>query len=194
MLIISLFSITFDVGWVRHVATNAFARSLPYTTGIIDAAMAYFTPLLAGNSYYQLTLPRSRGYLVRANDVATNKAGIGELVDGLNSSTDGSAVGVVADVTKSPEVQSMIDQTVSELGPLADMVANAGIVQVEDVLEISEEDVREMFGVNFIGVWNCYTRAAKKRIPQAPIPESNHWRGAGCNFQAFLAPAAFQRE
>jgi NAD(P)-dependent dehydrogenase (short-subunit alcohol dehydrogenase family) len=95
-----------------------------------------------------LSLPRSdraiarclasRGSLVCINDVAANKAGIGQLVDELNSLTDGSAVSVVADGTKSSEIQSMIDQTVSELGSLTDMVANAGITQLEEVLEIGE--------------------------------------------------------
>jgi len=58
----------------------------------------------------------------------------------------------------------MIDQTVKELGPLTVMVANAGIAQVKEVLEISEEDVRKMFDVNFMGVWNCYTLVAKQMI------------------------------
>ena len=113
------------------------------------------------------------GYLVCVNDVSANEAGIDKLVDELNSKTKGSAIGVVADVTKSSEVQSMIDKTVKELGPLTIMVANAGIAQVKAVLEISEDDVRKMFDVNFMGVWNCYTLAAKQMIAQGPAPESS---------------------
>jgi NAD(P)-dependent dehydrogenase (short-subunit alcohol dehydrogenase family) len=67
----------------------------------------------------------------------------------------------------------MIDRTVKELGPLTIMVANAGIAQVKAVLEISEEDVRKMFEVNFMGVWNCYTLAAKQMIAQGPVPASS---------------------
>lgn len=63
----------------------------------------------------------------------------------------------------------MIDQTVEELGPLTVMVVNAGIAQVKEVLEISEEDAREMFDVNFMGVWNCYTLATKQMIAQGPV-------------------------
>lgn len=115
----------------------------------------------------------SEGYLVCINDVSANKTNIEKLVDELNSKTKGSAIGVVADVTKSSEVQSMIDQTVKELGPLTVMVANAGIAQIKAVLDISEDDVRKMFDVNFMGVWNCYTLAAKQMIAQGPVPESS---------------------
>jgi short-subunit dehydrogenase len=99
----------------------------------------------------------SRDFLACINGVAANKAGIGELVDELNSFPDASAVGVVADGTKSSETQSMIDQTISELRPLTDMVANAGNAHLEEVLEMLERRAKEAFGVNFIGTWNCYT-------------------------------------
>ena len=52
------------------------------------------------------------------------------------------------------------------LGPLNVMVANAGIVQVKDVLDVSEEDVERMFNVNLFGVFNCYQIAAKQFIKQ----------------------------
>ena len=67
----------------------------------------------------------------------------------------------------------MIDQTVKELGPLTVMVANVGIAQAKAVMEISEDDVRKMFDVNFIGVWNCYTLAAKRVIAQGPVPQAS---------------------
>jgi NAD(P)-dependent dehydrogenase (short-subunit alcohol dehydrogenase family) len=106
------------------------------------------------------------------NDVSANKAGIDKLVSELNSQHgDNTAHGIVADVTKSSEVKSMISESVSKLGPLTVMVANAGIAQVTPVLEISDEDVVKMFNVNFIGVWNCYTHAARQMIEQGDRPE-----------------------
>jgi len=77
----------------------------------------------------------------------------------------------VADVTKSAEVEDMIKETVDKLGHLSVMVANAGIAQVKPVLEVTDEEVLNMFNVNFIGVWNCYTRAAKQMIAQGPVEE-----------------------
>lgn len=77
------------------------------------------------------------------------------------------AIGVVADVTSLKEVESMIQKSVDALGPLNVMVANAGIAQVKKVLDLTEEDVRRMFDVNFFGVFNCYSSAAKQFIKQA---------------------------
>ena len=77
----------------------------------------------------------------------------------------------MADVTKSAEVEDMIKETVDKLGHLSVMVANAGIAQVKPVLEVTDEEVLNMFNVNFIGVWNCYTRAAKQMIAQGPVEE-----------------------
>lgn len=106
------------------------------------------------------------------NDVSANKAGIDAVVADLNSKHgDGTAIGVVADVTSAEEVVSMIEESVSKLGPLTVMIANAGIAQVAAVLEISDEDVRRMFNVNWFGVWNCYTHAARQMIKQGPVPE-----------------------
>jgi NAD(P)-dependent dehydrogenase (short-subunit alcohol dehydrogenase family) len=108
------------------------------------------------------------------NDVAANKVGIDSLVSSLNSTYGAnSAVGIIADVGKSAEVQNLIKESVEALGPLTVMVANAGIAQVAPALEISDDDVARMFNVNFTGVWNCYTHAARQMIAQGPVPEGS---------------------
>ncbi|KIW15972.1 hypothetical protein PV08_06022 [Exophiala spinifera] len=114
------------------------------------------------------------GYAVCVNDVSANKAGIDKLVSELNQAHgSGSAIGVVADVTSSSEVQALIKESVDKLGPLTVMVANAGIAQVAPALDISDEDVQRMFNVNFMGVWLCYTHAARQMIAQGPVPEGS---------------------
>ncbi|KAL8724140.1 MAG: hypothetical protein Q9166_008113 [cf. Caloplaca sp. 2 TL-2023] len=60
----------------------------------------------------------------------------------------------------------MVQASVERLGPLNVMVANAGIAQVKEVLDLAEEDVERMFNVNFFGVFNCYQIAAKQFIKQ----------------------------
>ena len=116
----------------------------------------------------------TEGYAVCINDVSANKAGIDKLVSELNSTHgEKSAFGHVCDVTKSSEVQAMIKESVSQLGPLTCMIANAGIAQVAPALEISDDDVTKMFNVNFVGVWNCYTHAARQMISQGPVPEGS---------------------
>lgn len=113
------------------------------------------------------------GFKVTVNDVSANKSGIDSLVSELNKQHgDGSAMGIVADVTKSAEVESMIEEHVSKLGNLTVMVANAGIAQVSSMLDTSDEDSHKIFDVNYFGVWNCYTRAAKQMIKQGPVSEA----------------------
>ena len=125
------------------------------------------------------------------NDISANQKGIDALTAELNKQYGkGSAVGVAADVTSGSEVEGLIQKSVEALGPLTVMVANAGIAQVAPMLEISDADgssllpypalytltqntVERMFGVNFMGVWHCYTKAAKQMIAQGPVPEGS---------------------
>jgi NADP-dependent 3-hydroxy acid dehydrogenase YdfG len=45
-------------------------------------------------------------------------------------------------------VQDLVKASVSELGPLNTMVANAGIAQVKALLDLTEQDLKRMFEVN----------------------------------------------
>lgn len=118
------------------------------------------------------------GYKVTVNDIAANKSGIDLLVAELNSQHgNNTAIGIVADVTKSAEVEAMIGEHVNKLGNLTVMVANAGIAQVSSMLETSDEDSHRIFDVNYFGVWNCYTRAAKQMIKQGPVSEAEGTTG-----------------
>lgn len=53
-----------------------------------------------------------------------------------------------ADVSNQKEVESLVQASVSELGPLNTMVANAGIAQVKALLDLTEQDFKRMFEVN----------------------------------------------
>jgi NAD(P)-dependent dehydrogenase (short-subunit alcohol dehydrogenase family) len=92
------------------------------------------------------------------------------------------ATAFTADVSNLKEVQDLVQASVSELGPLNTMVANAGIAQVKALLDLSEQDLKRMFEVNgsssvyhclhssnesaVYGVFNCYTAAANQMISQ----------------------------
>ncbi|KAL1985471.1 hypothetical protein VTN96DRAFT_7914 [Rasamsonia emersonii] len=108
------------------------------------------------------------GYSVCINDIAALADDINNVVNEINNSSSGTtrAIGVVADVTKASEVEAMIKQTVEQLGPLTLMVANAGIAQIKPLLDVTEADIDQVFDVNFKGVFNCYTLAAKQMIAQ----------------------------
>jgi len=76
----------------------------------------------------------------------------------------------------------LVQASVSELGPLNTMVANAGIAQVKALLDLTEQDLKRMFEVNgtaydhklrartdrslVYGVFNCYSAAAKQMVSQ----------------------------
>jgi len=105
------------------------------------------------------------GFDVCINDIAANKAGIDETVTEIQA-LGRHSYGHVADVSKLSEVQSLIEASVKNLGPLDVMIANAGIAQVKALLDLSEDDVRRMFEVNVFGVFNCYSAAAKQMIKQ----------------------------
>lgn len=116
----------------------------------------------------------AEGYAVCINDISANQGGIDALAADLNKTHGaGSAVGIAADVTKGEDVQRLIDSSVAALGPLTVMVTNAGIAQVAPMLEVSDADVERMFAVNFMGVWHCYTKAAKQMIAQGPVPQGS---------------------
>ena len=81
------------------------------------------------------------------NDVAANKPGCDEVVkeiEGLGRK----AFAFTADVSNLQQVQELVKASVSELGPLSTMVANAGIAQVKGLLELTEQDFKRMFEVN----------------------------------------------
>lgn len=70
------------------------------------------------------------------------------------------------DVSKREEVFNMVDDVVKEHGTLDVMVANAGIVQVKPLVEITEDDLQKMFSVNVYGTLYCIQAAAKHMIKQ----------------------------
>lgn len=76
------------------------------------------------------------------------------------------SLGIVADVTKGNEVSAMVDKVVDEFGKLDVMVANAGIAQVKQALELTEEDWDNIFAVNAKGVFWCDQAAAKHMVQQ----------------------------
>lgn len=76
------------------------------------------------------------------------------------------ALPCVADVTDPQQVTGMVEASVSALGALDAMVANAGIAQVKALLDLTAQDFERMFRVNVFGVFNCYSAAARQMVKQ----------------------------
>lgn len=68
------------------------------------------------------------------------------------------------DVTKEDSVKKAIDEIVAEEGAIHGMVCNAGMTKHQPALDFSLDQVRQLFELNVIGVWNCATAAARKFI------------------------------
>lgn len=73
---------------------------------------------------------------------------------------------IVADVSSGKEVYAMVEQVVGEFGKVDIMVANAGIAQVKQAIELTEEDWDKVFAVNAKGVFLSAQAAARQMIKQ----------------------------
>lgn len=105
----------------------------------------------------------SDGLAVAVNDVNPDSAAaVGKEIEAAG----GRALPVPGDVTDRDAVFGMVARAADELGRLDVMVANAGIVQVNTVLETTPEDLRRIFDVNVNGVVYCIQAAAERFIAQ----------------------------
>jgi NAD(P)-dependent dehydrogenase (short-subunit alcohol dehydrogenase family) len=87
------------------------------------------------------------GYDICINDIKANEAGSKEAVAEIKG-MGRNAFAYSADVSKLDEVTGMVEASVQELGPLNTMIANAGIAQVKQLLDLTEQDLKRMFEVN----------------------------------------------
>jgi len=76
------------------------------------------------------------------------------------------AIGVVGNVTKEEDVKALVEKTVSELGSVDIMVANAGIGRSAMFIDMTVDQLDAMFAVNVRGVYLCYKYAALQMIKQ----------------------------
>lgn len=99
------------------------------------------------------------------NDLPSNAAEA-EKVVAMIKETGQDAYVHLADVSNETQVKSLVSESVSKLGPLSVMVANAGISEVLPLLDMSVDDVQRMCNINIIGVFNCFQAACKQFISQ----------------------------
>jgi NAD(P)-dependent dehydrogenase (short-subunit alcohol dehydrogenase family) len=71
----------------------------------------------------------------------------------------GEATFIHTDVSRTTEVEAMIATTEERYGALHVLTANAGILgrgHMTPLADLSEEDMQQIMGVNFWGVWRCF--------------------------------------
>ena len=81
-------------------------------------------------------------------------------------SAGGRAAGLWVDVADEPSQRALVSDTVGRFGRLDVMVANAGIIQVRTLLEMSVEDWDRMFAINVRGVFLSFQAAARQMVAQ----------------------------
>jgi 3-oxoacyl-[acyl-carrier protein] reductase len=83
-----------------------------------------------------------------------------------NIASDGSAVGIAADVSDYDEVKGLVDGAVEKFGSVDIMVNNAGITNIGPAEELTPEEWREVIDVDLNGVFFGSQVAGQQMIEQ----------------------------
>ncbi|GAA1356930.1 acetoin reductase [Arthrobacter koreensis] len=98
-------------------------------------------------------------------DIPEAQANIDDVV-GAVESRGRRAVGVTGDVSNPEDVTRMVAEGTNALGNLSVLIANAGIAQVDEILDVKPEALDRMLDVNIKGVYYSYQAAARQFISQ----------------------------
>lgn len=105
------------------------------------------------------------GHHVIAADLGFQEELLGGVVEKIRSA-GGTATAVVADVTDEQSVEELVAKAAEAGGQLDAFVANAGIAQVEGLLDYDIADFKKVMDVNVTGVFLSYRAAARRFIAQ----------------------------
>ncbi|WP_336000428.1 SDR family NAD(P)-dependent oxidoreductase [Halorientalis halophila] len=78
----------------------------------------------------------------------------------------GTAIAVEADVSEKADAEKLVEAAVEEFGSVDVMVNNAGISNIAPILELTEEEWREVIDVNLTGVFFGAQAAGKQMAEQ----------------------------
>lgn len=98
-------------------------------------------------------------------DIPDAQSNIDEVVSAVES-RGRRAIGVTGDVADPEDVSRIIAEGTDALGHLNVFIANAGIAQVDEILDVKPDDLDRIIDVNIKGVYYCYQAAARQFIAQ----------------------------
>jgi meso-butanediol dehydrogenase/(S,S)-butanediol dehydrogenase/diacetyl reductase len=105
------------------------------------------------------------GLHVIAADLPSMQEGVAATVEAITAA-GGTATAAETDVTEEASVQALVETAVEAGGHLDVFVANAGIAQVQELIDYDAEDFQKILDVNITGVFNSYRQAARQMIAQ----------------------------
>ncbi|KAJ7621410.1 NAD-binding protein [Roridomyces roridus] len=111
----------------------------------------------------------AQGFLVALNDLPCNETALEGVVESIRTSQrdeHSAATTCLADISVEGEVERMIDEVVGYYGRLDVMVANAGILHRNLIVETTAAEWDESMAVNARGTFFCYKYAARQMIRQ----------------------------
>ncbi|MFC7457091.1 SDR family oxidoreductase [Brachybacterium sp. GCM10030267] len=105
------------------------------------------------------------GLHVVVADLPTMQEGIDSTVEAITAA-GGTATGTDVDVTDEASVERLVASAVEAGGHLDVFVANAGIAQVQELIDYDAADFQKIVDVNITGVFNSYRQAARQMVAQ----------------------------
>ena len=105
------------------------------------------------------------GHHVIVADLPSMQDGVNETVAAIEKA-GGKATAAEVDVTDEESLSRLVEVAVDAGGKLDVFVANAGIAQVEPLIDYSKADFEKIVDVNLTGVFLSYQAAAKQMIEQ----------------------------
>ncbi|KIJ90567.1 hypothetical protein K443DRAFT_135650 [Laccaria amethystina LaAM-08-1] len=111
----------------------------------------------------------SDGFDICVDDLASSAGLLDDVVSEIQQ-LGRKAMALSYDVTKENEVKKLVEETVAELGSLDLMVANAGIIRQQSIMEVLSANIGEwesVWAVNIRGVVLCYKYAAIQMSKQS---------------------------
>ncbi|KAL0572652.1 hypothetical protein V5O48_009310 [Marasmius crinis-equi] len=151
------------------MALRATRRSLTLSRALSGSAAARKTALITGacrgiGRAIALRLA-SDGFDICIADLPSNAKPL-ESVAKEARALGREALAVSCDVTKMSQVEESVQKSVDALGPLSVMMANAGIVQIKQLVDTTEKEMRQIFEANVYGVLNSNIVAGKQFLKQ----------------------------
>jgi len=92
------------------------------------------------------------------------------LIDQITAA-GGEAIGVMADVSKEAQVDSMFAQVVAAFGSVDILVNNAGLQRDARAVDMSLADWNTVIGINLTGQFLCARAAAREFLRRGMVPE-----------------------